>query len=108
MLKAYPMEEARERTIRRAVVGGRFCAVVLDNGSAVAVNICSDACGEPSLRQSGSPPTLDWLPRAGTPAGSTRDFRAGEAKVNVRIDATWTPGALLVESKLRASAGTPP
>ena len=70
MLKAYLMEEARERTIRRAVVGGRFCAVVLDKGSAVAVNICSDACGEPSLRQSGSPPTLDWLPRAGTPTAA--------------------------------------
>ncbi len=70
VLKAYLMEEAREQTIRRAVVGGRFCAVVLDNGSAVAVNICSDACGEPSLRQSGSPPILDWLPRAGTPAAA--------------------------------------
>jgi uncharacterized protein (DUF4213/DUF364 family) len=62
MLHRHLIAEARERTIRRAVAGARFCAVMLDDGGTGAANLCPDVCGEPSRQVS------DWLPQAGTAA----------------------------------------
>ena len=62
MLKRHLTARARERTIQRAVAGGRFCAVMLDDGGVGVANLCPDVCGEPSRRVS------DWLPRPATPA----------------------------------------
>ena len=61
-LQSHLMAEARERTIRQAVAGGRFCAVVLDDGGVGLVNLCPEVCGEPSRQ------VADWLPRPGTSA----------------------------------------
>jgi len=62
ILKDHLMEQARARTIRRAVAGGRFCAVMLDDGGVGVANVCPEVCGEPSPRFS------DWLPPVATPA----------------------------------------
>ena len=56
------MTKARERTIRRAVSGGRFCSVILDDGGVGLANLCPEVCGEPSRSVS------DRLPRPATPA----------------------------------------
>ncbi len=61
-LQSHLMAEARERTIRQAIAGGRFCAVVLDDGGVGLVNLCPEVCGEPSRQ------VADWLPRPGTSA----------------------------------------
>ncbi len=61
-LSSHLMTKARERTIRQAVAGGRFCAVMLDDGGVGVANLCPDVCGEPTRRVS------DWLPQPGTPA----------------------------------------
>lgn len=61
-LSSHLMAEARERTIRRAVAGARFCAVMLDDGGVGMANLCPDVCGEPSRDIS------DQLPSPGTPA----------------------------------------
>jgi len=53
---------ARARTVRRAVAGTRFCAVLLDDGSAGVANIAGSACHQ------SAPPGVDWLPPPGTPA----------------------------------------
>jgi len=62
MLESRLMAEARERTIRQVVAGGRFCAVMLDDGGVGVANLCPDVCGEPSRQVS------DRLPQPGTPA----------------------------------------
>jgi uncharacterized protein (DUF4213/DUF364 family) len=54
------MAEARDRTIRQAVAGGRFCAVMLDDGGVGVANLCPDVCGQPSRQVS------DELPQPGT------------------------------------------
>jgi uncharacterized protein (DUF4213/DUF364 family) len=59
------MDAARKRTIRQAVAGGRFCAVLLDDGGVGVANLCPDVCGEPSRWMSG------LLPRAGKLATET-------------------------------------
>ncbi len=61
-LQNHLMTKARERTIRRAGAGGRFCAIMLDDGGVGVANLCPDVCGEPTRRVS------DWLPKQGTPA----------------------------------------
>jgi uncharacterized protein len=55
--------EARNRTIHEISVGGRFCAVVLDDGAVGAANICPDVCGEPR------PIVWDRVVAPGAPAG---------------------------------------
>ena len=62
MLKNHLMAEARNRTIQQAVAGGRFCAVMLDDGGVGVANLCPDVCGQPSRQVS------DELPQPGTPA----------------------------------------
>lgn len=62
MLHRHLVAKARERTIRRAVAGARFCAVMLDDGGTGVANLCPDVCGEPSRQVS------DWLPQVGTAA----------------------------------------
>ncbi len=62
LLESHLMETARERSIRQAVAGGRFCAVVLDDGGAGVANLCPDVCGTPSRGAVGV------LPRPGTSA----------------------------------------
>ena len=62
MLQSRLMAQARERTIREAVAGGRFCAIVLDDGATGVANLCPDVCGQPS-RAVG-----DSLPQPGMPA----------------------------------------
>ena len=64
MLQARLMPQARERTVQRAVAGGRFCAVVLDDGGVGAVNICRAVCGEPLQRME------EVLPEPGTSAAN--------------------------------------
>ena len=61
-LKTHLLAAARGRTIQRAVAGGRFCAVMLDNGEVGVANLCPDVCGEPSRHVS------DCLPQPATPA----------------------------------------
>jgi len=61
-LISHLMTKARERTIRRAVSGGRFCSVILDDGGVGLANLCPDVCGKPSRSVS------DRLPRPATPA----------------------------------------
>ena len=61
-LISHLMTKARERTIRRAVSGGRFCSVILDDGGVGLANLCPDVCGKPSRSVS------DRLPRPSTPA----------------------------------------
>jgi uncharacterized protein (DUF4213/DUF364 family) len=62
LLQSHLMDEARKRTIRQAVAGGRFCAVRLDDGGVGVANLCPDVCGEPSRWTSG------LLPPEGAPA----------------------------------------
>ena len=62
MLQRHLMAQARGRKIRQAVGGGRFCAVMLDDGGVGLANLCPDVCGQPSRG------VLDQLPRPGTPA----------------------------------------
>ncbi len=62
VLTSHLMAEARQRTIRQAVAGGRFCAVMLDDGGVGMANLCPDVCGQPSRQVS------DRLPRPGMPA----------------------------------------
>ena len=61
-IKSRLLGGARERTIRRAVAGGRFCAVMLDDGGVGVANLCPDVCGEPSRQ------VPNWLPLPATPA----------------------------------------
>lgn len=56
LLKNHLMGEARKRKILQAVAGGRFCAVMLDDGGVGLANLCPDVCGQPSLRVLGSLP----------------------------------------------------
>jgi uncharacterized protein (DUF4213/DUF364 family) len=56
------MAEARDRTIQQAVAGGRFCAVMLNDGGMGVANLCPDVCGQPSRKVS------DELPQPGTVA----------------------------------------
>lgn len=65
VLTSHLMAEARQRTIRQVVAGGRFCAVMLDDGGVGVANLCPDVCGEPSWQVS------DRLPQPGTPAANT-------------------------------------
>ena len=62
MLNNHLMGEARKRTTLQAVAGGRFCAVMLDDGGVGVANLCPDECGQPSRRV--------WcsLPQPGTSA----------------------------------------
>lgn len=62
MLRNRLMGDTRDRTIRQAVGGGRFCAVMLDDGRVGVANLCPDVCGKPSRH------VLDLLPRSGTSA----------------------------------------
>ena len=62
LLQAHLMSQVRDRFVRRAVAGGRFCGVMLDDGGVGAVNICRAVCGEP-LPQLGQ-----FLPEGGTSA----------------------------------------
>jgi len=56
------MARAHRRTIRQAVIGSRFCGILLDDGSAGVANLCSDICGKP-------PSTVqDRLPQPGESA----------------------------------------
>ena len=64
-LQGHLMAKARERAIQKTVAGGRFCAVMLDDGGVGVANLCPDVCGEPTRRVS------DWLPRPGAPAADT-------------------------------------
>ncbi len=57
------MAGARKRTLRQAVAGARFCAVVLDDGGTGVANISPVGCGKPG------PEALKRLPEPGTPAG---------------------------------------
>jgi len=65
IIRSHLTAEARERTIQRVVGGGRFCAVMLDDGGVGVANLCPDVCGEPSRWDS------DRLPRPTTPATDT-------------------------------------
>ena|GEM_PF-6351234 len=69
-LQSHLTAEARERTIQQVVGGGRFCAVMLDDGGVGMANLCPDVCGEPSRQVS------DRLPRPGTPAAAPRSNRS--------------------------------
>ena len=62
LLQSHLMDEARKRTILQAVAGGRFCAVMLDDGEVGVANLCPDVCGQPSRHVSCS------LPQPGTSA----------------------------------------
>ena len=62
LLQSHLIDEARKRTILQAVAGGRFCAVMLDDGGVGMANLCPDVCGEPSRHVSG------LLPPPGTSA----------------------------------------
>lgn len=62
LLQSHLMDEARKGTILQAVAGGRFCAVMLDDGGLGVANLCPDECGVPSRLVSG------FLPQPGTPA----------------------------------------
>ena len=62
LLENHLMDEARKRTILQAVAGGRFCAVMLDDGGLGVANLCPDECGVPSRLVSG------FLPQPGTSA----------------------------------------
>lgn len=62
-LRAHLAAKARDRTIQQSVAGTRFCAVLLDDGSAGAASICGSGCRKPS-----SAPSSSWLPPPGTPA----------------------------------------
>ncbi len=62
LLQSHLMDEARKRTILQAVAGGRFCAIMLDDGGVGMANLCPDVCGEPSRHVSG------LLPPPGTSA----------------------------------------
>ena len=62
LLQSHLMDEARDRTILQAVAGGRFCAVMLDNGGVGVANLCPEECGVPSHH------VADLLPRPGTSA----------------------------------------
>jgi uncharacterized protein (DUF4213/DUF364 family) len=62
MLRSHLMPGAQERTIRQAVAGARFCAVMLNDGGTGVANLCPDVCGEPTREAS------DRLPRRGTAA----------------------------------------
>ena|GEM_PF-71096 len=59
-LQSHLMAEARNRIIQQAVAGGRFCAVMLDDGGVGVANLCPDVCGQPSRQVS------DGLPQPGT------------------------------------------
>ncbi|MCK4658796.1 MAG: DUF364 domain-containing protein [Phycisphaerae bacterium] len=60
ILGSHLMAKAGKRTIQQAVAGGRFCAVMLDDGGVGVANLCPDVCGEPSRCVS------DQLPQPGT------------------------------------------
>lgn len=74
MLTSRLMAEARERTIRQVVAGGRFCAVMLDDGGVGVANLCPDVCGQPSRQVS------DRLPRRGTLAADALATLASPAR----------------------------
>jgi len=83
MMKSSTMEVAQKRTVQRVVAGGRFCAVMLDDGGVGVANICPDVCGEPSPQVVGS------LPQPGTSAadllrtlGSSTHSAVGLATAN--------------------------
>lgn len=61
-LATHLTEPARERTVRQAVAGARFCAVLLDDGGLGVVNICPDGCS------SAAPSVAGGLPQPGTSA----------------------------------------
>jgi hypothetical protein len=63
-LQSHLMAEAQDRTIRQAVAGARFCAVMLSDGGVGVSNLCPDVCGRPSR------PVSDGVPRPGTPAAN--------------------------------------
>lgn len=53
---------ARERSVRQAVLGSRFCAIMLDDGATGAANLCPEGCGKPLRCVS------DHVPRSGSSA----------------------------------------
>jgi uncharacterized protein (DUF4213/DUF364 family) len=114
LLRSHLMAMASKRTIRRAVAGARFCAVMLDDGVTGVANLCPDVCGEPSRQAS------DRLPRPGTPAADALATLAsptrspvGLATANAmanrphqwsgRRDAGITEGDLLEALELRSN-----
>lgn len=101
MLKTHVTAAARERTIRRVVAGGRFCAVMLDDGGTGAVNICPDVCGDPARQP------VDWLPRVGTSAaevlatlGSPAQSAIGLATVNALANRSRRDGGRWDETRI--------
>ena len=93
-LHSHLVDRARERTIRQAVVGARFCAIMLDDGGVGVANLCSDVCGKPSRRAS------DFLPRPATPAVNALATLAvsersavGLATANALVNRFWGDGA---------------
>lgn len=62
MLISSLMGRARERTVRQAVGGARFCGIMLDDGATGVANLCPEVCGKPSR------PVSNCLPQAGSPA----------------------------------------
>jgi len=86
-LRRHLQAEARERTLRKVVTGGRFHAVVLDNGSAGMAHLCLDACGEPSRRVADSLPlpattAVDALATLASPARSAVGLATANALAN--------------------------
>lgn len=101
LLRSHLMASARERTLRQAVGGARFCAVVLDNGGTGVANISPDACGEPS------PEALRWLPEPATPAadvlaasGSPGWSAAGLATANALANRSSRDGGPWDETRI--------
>jgi hypothetical protein len=62
MLISSLMDRACERTVRRTILGSRFCAIMLDDGATGMANLCPEVCGKPSR------PVSDCLPQPGSPA----------------------------------------
>jgi uncharacterized protein (DUF4213/DUF364 family) len=91
------MSRARERTIGQAVAGGRFCAVVLDDGGTGVANLCPDVCGRPARHIS------DLLPQPGTPAA-----KALETPAPPQCSAIGLATANALANRFHGAAGVSP
>ena len=74
MLTSRLMADTRERTIRQVVAGGRFCAIMLDDGRVGVANLCPEVCGQPSRK------VADRLPRPGALAADVLATLASPAR----------------------------
>ena len=99
------LPEAAKRGVRRAVFGGRFCAVMLDDGGVGVANICPDVCGVPGQRVTSlipprATPAAEALAALAPPTRSPFGLATANALANRFPDPHISPGEMGLDRDL--------